>query len=310
MTATARPTTVTDGAPPSSDGDVKGADRLRLAAAAALFSTGGAAIKATTLSAWQVASFRSGVAALVVFLLVPAARKGMSWKVGVVAITYAATMIIFVASNKNTTAANAIFLQGTAPLYVLVLAPWLLRERISRADMGAMCALALGLALVVMGATQPGVTAPNPSLGNMLGLLSGLSWALTLVGLRWLGTGEDGEQSTLATVVAGNALASLACLPAALPVASATGVDWAVIAYLGVIQIGFAYYLMTRGIRGVPAFEASMILLIEPALSPVWAWAVHGERPGLLPIVGGILILGATVARAAVRRRQPSGEGR
>lgn len=280
-----------------------GADRLRLAAAAALFSTGGAAIKATTLTAWQVASFRSGVAALAVFLLVPAARKGMSWKVALIAVAYAATMVLFVASNKNTTAANAIFLQGTAPLYVLVLAPWLLREHIGRADIAAMVVMAAGLALVVTGSTHPAATAPDPSLGNALGLLSGLSWALTLVGLRWLGTGEDGERSTLATVVAGNALACVVCLPAALPAVGGTGVDWAVIGYLGVIQIGFAYYLMTRGIRGVPAFEASIILLIEPALNPVWAWVVHGERPGALPVMGGILILGATVARAAARRR-------
>lgn len=300
-TAAARPATRPD-VPLPQDG-ARGADRMRLAIAAALFSTGGAAIKATTLTAWQVASFRSGVAALAVFLLVPAARKGLSRRVVLVALTYAATMVLFVASNKNTTAANAIFLQGTAPLYVLFLAPWLLRERIRRADLLAMGALAAGLTLVVLGATEAGATAPNPPLGNTLGLLSGLSWALTLVGLRWLGTGADGERSTLATVVMGNALASLLCLPMAFPVVGASVVDWTVVAYLGLIQIGFAYYLMTRGIRGVPAFEASMILLIEPALNPVWAWLVHGERPGLLPIAGGVLILGATVARAAVRRR-------
>ena len=99
--------------------------RLQLLAAAVLFSTGGAAIKATTLTAWQVASFRSGVAALAVLLLVPAARRGFSPKVFLVSIAYAATMVLFVASNKATTAANAIFLQSAAPLYVLLLAPWL-----------------------------------------------------------------------------------------------------------------------------------------------------------------------------------------
>lgn len=276
---------------------------MRLAMAAALFSTGGAAIKATAFTAWQVASFRSGVAALAVLLLVPASRRGLNRRVILVSLAYAVTMVLFVASNKTTTAANAIFLQSTAPLYVLVLSPWLLRERIHGADVVAMGVLAVGLVLVVAGTAPAGGTAPRPMLGNLLALLSGLAWALTLVGLRWLGTRADGGQATLSTVVVGNALACLVCLPAALPVVGATTMDWGVVAYLGLIQIGLAYYLMTSGIRGVPAFEASMILLIEPALNPVWAWLVHGERPGALPVLGGSLILGATVMRTVQRRR-------
>lgn len=300
-TPTARPIATAD-APLPPDG-ARGGDRLRLAAAAALFSTGGAAIKATALTAWQVASFRSGVAALAVLVFVPAARRGLSWRVLAVSVTYAITMVLFVASNKTTTAANAIFLQSTAPLYVLVLSPLLLRERIHRGDIVAMGVLAIGLVLVVLGTSPAGDTAPRPMLGNTLALLSGLAWALTLVGLRWLGTRANGEQATLSTVVVGNALACLVCLPLALPVVGATPMDWGVIAYLGLIQIGLAYYLMTSGIRGVPAFEASMILLIEPALNPVWAWLAHGERPGAMTVLGGALILGATVLRSAQRRR-------
>lgn len=267
-----------------------------------LFSTGGAAIKATTLTAWQVASFRSGVAAVAVFILVPAARRVLDGRVLLVAFSYAATMILFVASNKTTTAANAIFLQSTAPLYVLLLAPFLLKEHASRDDFVVMGIIAAGLALVVLGAPSSSATAPDPRLGNVLGLMSGGAWALTLIGLRWLGTREGGESSTLATVVAGNAIACLVCLPAALPVVGATATDWAAVLYLGLFQVGLAYYFMTRGIRGVSAFEASVLLLIEPALNPLWAWLVHGERPGVLPVVGGALILSATVVRARRRR--------
>lgn len=274
------------------------AARLQLVLAAALFSTGGAAIKATTLDAWQVASFRSGIAALAVLLLVPAARRGWSVRVALVSVVYAATMVLFVTANKTTTAANAIYLQATAPLYVLVLAPWLLREHARRADYLAMATIAVGLVLVLGGHPPAAATAPDPALGNVLGALSGVSWALTLLGLRWLGTGEAGGNATLATVVGGNALACLVCLPFALPVVGAGVVDWAVIGYLGVFQVGLAYLLMTRGIRGVPALEASMILLVEPALNPVWAWLLHGEAPGLLSVAGGVLILSATVVRA------------
>ena len=274
------------------------ADRLRIIAAATLFSTGGAAIKATTLTGWQVASFRSGLAALAVFLLVPAARRGWSWRVGLVSVVYAATMVLFVTSNKATTAANAIFLQSTAPLYILFLAPWLLKERARRADYLTMAALVVGLVLVVLGLPPAAATAPNPALGNALALMSGVAWAFTLMGLRWLGAADEGENATLSTVVGGNALAFLVCLPMALPVASATTADAVVVGYLGLVQIGLAYVLMTRGIRGVPAVEASMLLLLEPALNPIWAWVVHGEEPGLLPIVGGGVILAAMLVRA------------
>ena len=280
--------------------------RLQLAAAAALFSTGGAAIKATAFTAWQVAAFRSGIAAVAVFVLVPAARRGMSWRVLVVSLAYAATMILFVASNKTTTAANAIFLQSTAPLYVLVLSPLLLHEVVRRSDVARMVVIAVGLVLVVTGTTDAGATAPEPGLGNLLALASGGTWALTIVGLRWLGARAEGAQATIATVVAGNLLACLICLPAALPVAGGAPVDWAVVLYLGLIQIGLAYVLLTRGIRGVPALAASIILLIEPALSPIWAWLVHGEEPGWWPVVGGVLILAATVVRMR-RRAAPVG---
>jgi drug/metabolite transporter, DME family len=273
-------------------------DRLRIIAAAILFSTGGAAIKATALSGWQVASFRSGLAAAAVFVLVPAARRGWSWRVALVSVVYAATMVLFVVSNKATTAANAIFLQSTAPLYILFLAPWLLGEHARRSDYYTMAALVVGLLLVVAGLPPAAATAPNPVLGNILALASGVAWAFTLMGLRWLGARDDGGNATMTTVVAGNALAFLFCLPFALPVAGATAADAAIVGYLGLVQIGLAYVLMTRGIRGVPAVEASMLLLLEPALNPIWAWVVHGERPGTLPLLGGAVILAAMVARA------------
>ena len=231
-------------------------------------------------------------------LLVPASRRVLDRRVLLVALTYAATMVLFVSSNKATTAANAIFLQSTAPLYVMFLAPLLLGERAGRRDLLVMAVIAAGLALVVLGAPPTTATAPDPGLGNVLALLSGVAWAFTLIGLRWLGTTAGGANATLATVVMGNAIAALACLPLALPVVGATTVDWAVVGYLGLFQIGLAYYLMTRGIRGVSAFQASVILLIEPALNPLWAWLVHGERPGLLPILGGALILSATLVGA------------
>lgn len=278
--------------------------RLQLLGAALLFSTGGAAIKATELNAWQVAGFRSAVAAVAMFLLVPAARRGWTWHVVPVGMAYAATLTLFVTANKLTTSANAIFLQSAAPLYMLIFGPLLLRELVRRRDLAFMAPVVLGLCLFFVGAETPSTqTATNPTLGNLLATASGVTWALTLVGLRWMGNRAGGEGSALPTVVAGNIIAFLACAPAAFPVTNAGADDWMAVAYLGVFQIGAAYLLLTAGIRHVPALEASVLLLLEPALNPVWSWLVHGETPGPWSIAGGALILGATLLRTAADAR-------
>lgn len=280
--------------------------RLRVLAAAALFSSGGAAIKAASLNAWQVAGFRSAVAAIALLLMMPEARRRPTPRVLLVGLFYATTMVLFVTSNKLTTSASAIFLQSTAPLHVLLLSPWLLGERVRRADLVYMGVLALGLASFFVGLDPASATAPNPWLGNVLATLSGLTWALTVMGLRWLGRG--GTDWGPASAVWGNVIACLVCLPMALPVESSRPVDWLVIAYLGVFQIALAYVFLLRGLRQVPALEASLLLLLEPVLNPIWAWMAHGERPGSWSIAGGLLILLATLAKSAwdARRVQPA----
>ena len=102
----------------------------------------------------------------------------------------------------------------------------------------------------------------------------------------------------------GNLIAFVWGLPFALPVVSATGLDWMVILYLGAIQIGLAYACLTRGLRSVPALEASLLLMVEPVLNPVWAWLVHGERPSHWALLGGALIIGATATQAVVQARE------
>lgn len=282
--------------------------RLQLALAALLFSTGGAAIKATSLSGWQVAGLRSAIAALVVFLLVPTARRGWSWRTLLVGTGYAATLILFVVANKLTTSANTIFLQSTAPLYMIFLSPLLLHEKVRRSDVVTVVVVAAGLALFFVGSEQRFATAPNPFLGNVLAALSGLTWAFTVSGLRWLSRDGAGERGT-ACVVAGNLIAFLACLPMMLPLEGARVSDWVTIAYLGVFQIGAAYMLVTSALRHLTALEATVILLIEPALNPVFAWLAHGERPSTWAIAGGVLIIGATTVKAVLGGRVEKAEG-
>ena len=277
--------------------------RVQLAVAAALFSTGGAAIKAADFTGWQTASLRSGIAAVAILLVTPAARRGWTTRTVLVGFAYAACLTLFVLANRLTTSANTIFLQSTAPLYLLFLSPWLLNERIRRQDLGFMAAVALGLALFFVSTETPVATAPNPVRGNLLATISGFFWAVTVCGLRWLGRGDGAHGSPVAAVVSGNVTAFLVALPMALPLGPHGALDWAVVSYLGVFQIALAYVLVTSGIRHIPALEASLILLIEPVLNPVWAWIIQGERPGGWALLGGAIILGATTLKGWVDSR-------
>jgi DME family drug/metabolite transporter len=273
------------------------AARLEVLAAAALFSSGGALIKAVHLAGWQVACFRSAVAALALFVLMREVRRRPNLKVLGVGLAYAATMVLFVLANKLTTSASAIYLQSTAPLYVLLLSPWLLREKIRGRDVAFMAVLAAGLGLFFVGFDPVSATAPNPKLGNILATASGLTWALTVMGLRALGRG--GESWGPAGAFWGNVFAALLCLPLALPIAASRPTDWALVSFLGVFQIGVAYLFLIRGLVRVRAFEASLLLL-EPVLNPIWAWLVHGEKPGVWSLAGAAVILLATAVKSWV----------
>jgi drug/metabolite transporter (DMT)-like permease len=275
--------------------------RVRIAIGALLFSTGGAAIKGADFGGWQVASLRSGVAFATLLVLFPSARRGMGWRPALVGLAYAVTLIAFVLANRLTTSANTIYLQSTAPLYLLLLGPWLLREPVRRRDLPVIAAVLGGLALVVLGADHPSATAPDPARGNLLALLSGVTYALVLCGFRWLSQGQHPD-APVAAVAIGNAFACLAALPMARPLGSHPVASWAIIGYLGTVQIALAYLLVTSGIRHVTALEASLLLLVETACNPVWSWLLLGEVPTRLALLGGVLIVGATTAQA-IRRQ-------
>jgi drug/metabolite transporter (DMT)-like permease len=273
--------------------------RAALVAGAVLFSTGGLAMKLCTLAPWQVACLRAAVAALALALLAPASRRGWTRLTLLVALPYAATILLFALANRATTAANAIFLQDTAPLYVLLLGPWLLGERIGRGDWWFLAAIAAGALLLFTGAAAPAATAPDPALGNALAAAAGFTWALTLVGLRRLAAGPGGSRdAALAAVLAGNLVAAVAAAPLAFPVVDATAADWLALAWLGVFQTACAYLLVGAAMTRVPALEASLLLLVEPVLAPVWAWLVLGEAVAPLALAGGAVILAATALRA------------
>jgi drug/metabolite transporter (DMT)-like permease len=267
---------------------------LAAAAAAILFSTGGAAIKMAAFSGMQVASIRSAIAACALFLWIRG-RIVWGWPTLAVATVYAGTLTLFVTSTKLTTAANAIFLQSTAPLYIVFLAPLLLGERFRRRDLLFMAAFAVGLALCFAGRPPATATAPDPATGNVLGVLCSATWALTLIGLRWAERLD--ARIGISAVVGGNGLAFLIGAPFLLPLPAASAGEWATLIYLGLIQIAVAYIFLTRAIAQLPALDVSLLLLLEPVLNPVWTWLIRGENPGRWSLVGGGIILAATAAR-------------
>ena len=276
--------------------------RLQALAAAVLFSTGGAGIKVESFTAAQVSGVRSGIAVLALLLWL---RGRLRWtpRAAAAGVVYAATLSSFVGATKLTTAANAIFLQSTAPLYLLLLAPLVLHERVRRREVMYLAALAAGMFCCFIGQPAPTSTAPNPALGNWLGIASGLAWALTLLALRSIGRDDHGNDSTVAAVITGNLLACLAALPFALPMPRGTTAEWITLAYLGVFQIGLAYVCLSSAIRRLPALEISLLLLLEPVLNPIWTWIVRGEDPGRWTILGGAVIVSATMIKLLIDAR-------
>ena len=280
--------------------------RLRVVAAAVLFSTGGAAIKLCAFGPWQLAAGRALVAACAILVLIPEARSGWSWRSVVVGVAYAGAGLFFILANKLTTAASAIFIQATHPLFILALAPLLVHEHVTRHDLEYMALLVVGMALLLSAPGRHFATAPDPVLGNIYAAACAVSWALTLIGYRWVarrpGTREPdaaGDHAPIAAAaVTGNVIVFLVALPIALPLTPGTPRDWIVVAYLGVFQLALAYVFLSRAVAAVRALEVSLVGLVEPVLSSVWAWLIHGETPGPRVFAGGAVILVATAWHA------------
>jgi DME family drug/metabolite transporter len=277
--------------------------RSKIIAAAVLFSTGGAAIKFCGFGAWQLAAFRATIAMTTILIVLPEARRGWSWRTLVVGIVYAATTLLYVQANKHTTAASAIFLQATSPLFIMLLAPLLLGEHATRRDFGQMAVMSAGFALFFLGMDRPSQTAPNPALGNVLAAVCAVTWAFTVIGYRWLASHGT---SVATAAVAGNLTAALVAFVMAQPLVPGRPVDWGVVLFLGIIQLGIPYLFLARAVPQVRALEVGLFLLIEPVLNPIWAWLVHGETPGVATLAGGVCIMGATVVRAVLDARATS----
>jgi drug/metabolite transporter (DMT)-like permease len=266
---------------------------LFLIVAAVLWSLGGLLIKMVAWNPLAIAGTRSAIAALVML----AFRRKMHFNLGRAqlggAACYAATVILFVIANKWTTAANAILLQYTAPVYVALLSTWFLKERISRSDLITVFAALGGMILFFLDDLSSG------SLwGNAIAILSGVAFAGTALCLR-----KQKDGSPLESLFIGNIIAFLIGLPFILR-SSPTAAGWLGLVLLGVFQLGFSYILYAEAIKHVTALEATLIPVIEPILNPIWVFMLLKEQPGAWAVVGGIIVLLSVTLRCLPAFRQ------
>ncbi len=276
---------------------------VQLLMGAVLLSTGSTVIKAVQFDALELAGWRALVIAT--FLLAAVRPPRVCWDRSLIpaAVAHAVTTLLFMFGNKLASAATAIFLQYTAPLYLLLLGPWLLKEPVTRHDVWFVLVVAAGMVTLLLKPDAASTTASNPWLGGIVAATCGVTWAFTTLTMRGLARrATHGFQSAIAAVIVANVTLAVVLLPVVGVPADARGVDWALVGYMGIFQLGCAFILISRGLQRVTALEGTLILLLEPVLNPGWAWLVHGEVPGFAVWVGGALILTATAGRALLKR--------
>jgi drug/metabolite transporter (DMT)-like permease len=251
-----------------------------------LWSTSGVLIKESTLPAMAIVGGRSLLTAIVLAIYIR--RLHFTWSLPQIggAVTQAATFVLFVMSTQMTSAANAILLQYTAPLWVALFGIWYLHERPRRIDYITMGLMAIGM-LLFFGDKLTG----SNLLGNILAILSGVTMAWMTLFLR-----KQKDGSPMETILLGNILAAAIGLPFLLT-SSPTAQDVGILFFLGIFQLGIPFILYGYAITRLPALEVVLISTLEPILNPLWVFLINGELPGRMAMVGGAIVLFAALVR-------------
>jgi drug/metabolite transporter (DMT)-like permease len=267
-------------------------------AAALLWSTGGLFIKWTNLSGLELSFYRSFFAVLTVAFFTRREGLGLNRISAAASLLYAALLILFVLATKKTTAANAIFLQYTAPVYLLILEPLIYKERFRMRDLLTVLICVGGMALFFVGKLRPEDVA-----GNLLALASGVCFAVYVLMLRH---SKARLVNRASSVIYGNLLAIIMTAPWGIAVLASLGrFDLLTVVFLGVFQLGLSYTLFTYAMsQGVRSLDAGIIGYIEPLLNPVWVFLVLGEKPSKWALVGGAIIITAVIVHMLVDARQ------
>jgi len=261
--------------------------RFLLLLAGLLWSLAGVFIKFLSLPSLTIVFYRSFFASFF-FAFFLRKTHGLPTTALLVSIaSYTAAISSFVAANQLTTAANAIVLQYTAPMFVFLIVRLLFREEIARINWFALGVGMLGIGVIFFG------SAGQPDAGGvMVALLSGLLFSAYMVNLRFVQS-LDAGLLTFAN--------NLGCCLILLPMVKsqlALSLEQAfIVAVMGVVQLGIPYWLFSKGLEKIPVQEASLIVLIEPVLNPIWVALAVNEVPSLATLTGGGLILAGLVLR-------------
>lgn len=271
---------------------------LFVIAAAVLWSTGGLFIKWTSLSGLELSFGRSLLAAITVAIFTRHEGFGLNKVTALASVLYAALLVLFVLATKETTAANAIFLQYTAPVYLLIFEPLIYKEKFRRRDLIVVVACVIGMSLFFVGKLRP-----QDVTGNLLALASGLCFACYFLLLRH---SKARAVNRASSVIYGNLLVVLIAAPVGLKaIPQMTLHDAVSVAYLGIVQIGLAYTLFTVAMsRGLRSLDAGIVGYVEPVLNPIWVFLVIGERPTSWALLGGAIIVAAVVAHTLVEAKR------
>ncbi len=270
---------------------------LFVVAAALLWSTGGLFIKWVTLSGLELSFGRSLLAAITVAIFTRREGFGLNRVTALASLLYAALLLLFVLATKETTAANAIFLQYTAPVYLLIFEPLFYKEKFRSRDLVVVTFCVLGMSLFFVGKLRP-----QDVTGNLLALGSGFCFACYFLLLRHTKARAVNRASS---VIYGNLLLVIIAAPAAFKVLPhISKFDAAGTVYLGVVQIGIAYTLFTLAMaRGARSLDAGIVGYVEPVLNPIWVFLAIGERPTSWAILGGAIIVAAVVCHMLLEAR-------
>ena len=249
--------------------------------ASVCFSTGGLFIKLIPWSALAINGARNLIGSLVIGLYLLATRRRLvfSRRVLIGALSLIGVTTLFAVANKLTTAANAIVLQFTAPVFVILLMAVLYRQRPSRADLITCFLVLLGVVLFFV----DGLRAGN-WLGNAAAVLSGLCYA----GVFMMNTGKDADP--ISSCFLGQLTAGLILTPLCFLETDFSPPTLAAVAALGIVQVGGAYILFSIGIQHTPPITASLITGMEPILNPLWVAAFYGERVTPLSVIGSVIV--------------------
>lgn len=209
------------------------------------------------------------------------------------AVAYAACTVTFCTATVMTTAANAILLQYTAPVWVALFGAWFLGERATRADWITIAVVLAGMSLFFADSLELKHVA-----GNIIAVISGVCFAAMTMALR-----KQKNTSAVESIILGNFIAFAVGAWWIIDAPALSGSGWFSLLTLGVVQLGVSYWLYARAIKHVSALEAVLIPVIEPILNPLWVLLVRGEKPTRFALLGGVIVLVAVTARAVLSVR-------